>query len=664
MTFTPARRKAPIALLLALGVQCPIAIADDASVAEPGLEKLARSTLEELMQVEVTTVIGSPHARLASPAAVYVISGEDLRRSGHRSIPEALRMVPGMYVARVNSSSWLVGSRGLTGSSLTATRYLVLVDGRQVYDPLTSTTFWDTVDLLLEDVDRIEVIRGPGATLWGANAMNGVINIVTRSSEETLGEYAHVGGGSLDRAELGVRHGAALGDDAWYRVWAKYASHDDFELANGTSVQDQWSDSRAGFRYDRQVDPATMLTVEGEAYTHPVASESVLMPVPGADRQFERLTVNADVSGAHLLLRINRGFGEASGWRVRAYADQTRREGSRFAATRQTADLDLRSWSHWGGRHDLMWGAEFLWTRDEVVGSPAIQFNPSSRSWYQLNAFLQNTTELVEGKLYAMVGSKFTEHEFVGFQVQPNARIWWTPSPTQTLWAAVSRPIRTPSRFEEDGTLVLSYADIGALTGGAPNGVIIPLSVTGNDALRAEQLVAWELGHRWQPSPRWLLETSVFYNDYRRLIEPAPTVLGAFTDAGSGRTAGVELNGSAQLTDRWRMEASYAWLEVAIDGPVYQFEENSSPRHLAQLRSYLDIGERMELNGAVYYVDSVAQANVDAYTRVDLGLAWRLGASARFELWGQNLLDEAHAEATGALVPRSVQARVTVSLGP
>jgi iron complex outermembrane receptor protein len=664
MTFRPARRLSPLAFFLALGLQSGIAVADETDGAEPGLEKLARSTLEELMQVKVTTVVGSPQSRLASPAAVYVISGDDLRRSGHRSVPEALRMVPGMYVARINSSSWLVGSRGLTGSSLTATRYLVLVDGRQVYDPLTSTTFWDTVDLLLEDVDRIEVIRGPGATLWGANAMNGVIHHVTRSCEETVGDDGFVGGGSLDRAEVGLRHGAALGDDAWYRVWAKYASHDDFETANGESIQDQWSDTRAGFRYDRQVDPATTLTVMGEAYTHPVASESVLMPVPGVDRQFQRLTVNADVSGASLLLRFNRGFGEASGWRLRAYADQTRREGSRFAVTRETADIDLRSWTHWGGRHDFMWGAEFLWTGDDVVGSPAIRFDPASRSWYQLNAFVQNTTELVPGKLYAMIGSKFTDHEFVGFQVQPNARIWWTPSPAQTLWASVSRPIRTPSRFEEDGTLVLSYADLGALTGGAPNGVIIPLAVTGDDSLRAEQLMAWELGHRWQPSPRFLVETALFYNDYRRLIEPAATILGAFTDAGSGRTVGVEINGSAQLTDHWRMEASYSWLEVAINGPVYPFEENSSPRHLAQLRSYLDIGDRMEVNGAVYLVASVAQANVDAYTRVDLGLSWRLGTSTRFELWGQNLLDDTHAEATGALVPRSLQARVTVSLGP
>ncbi|OGT57169.1 MAG: hypothetical protein A3E01_13990 [Gammaproteobacteria bacterium RIFCSPHIGHO2_12_FULL_63_22] len=631
---------------------------------DPELERLAKSSLEELMQVKVTTVVGSPQTRIGTPAAVYVISAEDIRRSGHTSIAEALRMVPGMYVGRINSSSWLIGSRGLTGSALTATRYLVLVDGRLVYDPLISSTYWETVDMVLEDIDRIEVIRGPGATLWGTNAMNGVINIVTRTSEDTQGELVQVGVDDSGHSGVNLRHGAALGNHSWYRVWGKFANHRDFELASGASVRDEWSSVRAGFRYDRQTDPATLVSLMGDAYTHPVASESVLLPVPGRDRQFERREVNANISGANLLLRINRGFGEASGWRLRLYADHTRRETSRFEVTRQTADIDLRSWTRWGGRHDLMWGAEVLWTRDDVIGGPSIQFDPASRAWHQVNAFIQNTTELVDGTLYAMLGSKFTEHEFVGFNVQPNARIWWTPTPTQTLWASVSRPVRTPSRFEENGTLVLSYADLGALAGGSPNGVIIPLSVSGSDGLRPEKLVAWELGYRVQPASRWMFEASLFNNDYQRLIEPAATILGSFTDAGTGRTYGAELNASGQLTERWRVEGSYSWLKVRIDGPVYQFEEDSSPRHLAQLRSYLDFGEHAELNAALYYVDRIPQLNIDAYTRLDLGLAWRTGSNLRFELWGQNLLEAKHAQASGALVPRSIQARMTYSLGP
>lgn len=659
------------AKLLVLGVaamlgQAPEGRADEFRAphrSSPELERLARSSLEELMQVQVTTVVGSPQSRMETPAAVYVISAEDIRRSGHTSVAEALRMVPGMHVGRINSSSWLIGSRGLTGSALTATRYLVLVDGRLVYDPLISSTYWQTVDMVLEDIDRIEVIRGPGATLWGTNAMNGVINIVTRTSQDTQGELVQVSVDDSGHSEVNLRHGAAAGDNAWYRVWGKFASHGDSELASGASVRDEWSSVRVGFRYDRQTDPATMVSLMGDAYTHPVASEWVLLPVPGQDRQFERREVNADISGAHLMLQINRGFGEGSGWRLRIYADHTHRQTSRFEVTRQTGNFDFRTWTRWGARHDLMWGAELLWTQDQVVNGPSVQFNPDSRAWHQVNAFVQNTTELVEGKLYAMLGSKFTEHQFAGFNVQPNARIWWTPSAKQTLWASVSRPVRTPSRFERNGTLVLSYADLGALLDGRPSGVIIPMSVSGSEGLRSEKLVAWELGYRVQPASHWMFELSVFNNDYQRLIEPAPAILGPFTDAGSGRTFGVELNASGQLTDRWRLEGSYSWLKVQIDGPVYQFEETSSPRHLAQLRSYLDIGNNTEFNAAVYHVDRIPQLNIDAYTRVDLGLAWRVGSNLRLELWGQNLLEASHAEASGALVPRGVQARMSYSLG-
>lgn len=651
---------ARIALAAAWALAC--AGAGAAGLPDQDLEKLAQSSLEDLMQIKVSTVTGAPQSRISSPAAVYVISNEDIRRSGHRTLAEALRLVPGMYVAQINSSSWLTGSRGLTGSSLTSTRYLVLVDGRLVYDPLTSTTFWDGVDSLLEDIDRIEVIRGPGATLWGANAMNGVINIITKASKDTLGTLVQVGAGTRDPFELALRHGAGSGDASW-RIWAKYAGHDDFDGPAGATLHDEWSNLVGGFRYDRQLDPRTTLTLSSEGYSHPHAMESVRIPVPGRDRQFEQVTDDASVSGANLLLRINRGFGQDKGWRLRAYYDQTSRENARFGVDRQTADLDLRVWNKWSARNDLMWGAETLWTRDDTGAGPVLFFDPAKRSWFQVNAFVQNTTELVEGKLFAMLGSKFTYHGFAGFQAQPSARLWWTPNERQTLWAAVSRPVRMPSRFEENGTLVLSYFDLGAVLGGAPNGVIIPVTVSGDPGLRPERLLAYELGHRISLDDRWIIETSVFFNDYRRLIEPGAAVFVPFTDAGSGSTSGAEINASGHVTDRWRVEASYSWLDVKIDGPVYQFEENSSPRHMGQLRSYLDISDRLEFNAALYHVDRIGQSNVNAYNRVDLGLSWRPAEGFRIDLWGQNLLDHGHAEGSGAMVPRSLQALASFDLG-
>ena len=383
MTDSLRRLLPPAALAAAVLASAPVAAFDDGKQAT--LEKLARSTLEELMQVRVMSVAGTPQSRLATPAAVYVITGEDLRRSGHRNIAEALRMIPGMNVARINSGSWLVGARGLSGSALTATRYLVLMDGRMVYDPLLSATQWDTVDTSLEDVDRIEVIRGPGATLWGANAMNGVINIITRPAEESQGTLVQASLGSQD-SDATVRHGAALDDRSWYRVFAKFGWHGDSELlGTGASVVDAWSSARLGLRYDLQSDAHTLVSVFADAYDHPRANESVLLPVAGGNNEFERLTVDGEVNGASLMLRVNHGYGEPAGWRLRAYLDQSHRDGTRFAVARHTADLDLRGWRK-AGRHDWVWGAEALWTRDRTEGSSAVSFDPASRSWGQANA--------------------------------------------------------------------------------------------------------------------------------------------------------------------------------------------------------------------------------------------------------------------------------------
>ena len=627
------------------------------------LQQLAQSSIEDLMRVRVTSVAGTPQVREATPAALYVISAEDIRRSGHRTIAEALRLVPGMYVGRINASSWLVGSRGLTGSSLTATRYLVLIDGRLVYDPLISTTFWDTTDLVLADVERIEVIRGPGATLWGVNAMNGVINIVTKSARDTQGMLAQLGAGTQGQSEVDWRHGMTLDPDSWLRLWGKYTANGDFKNAQGDSLHDEWSNVRGGFRYDKAVDAHTSLSVEGDAYRHPHAMERVQVPVAGADRQFQQVSMDDDISGANVMMALRSGEGQPAGWSVRAYYDRTERDTARFGVRRNTADVDFRSWSTWGDsvRNDLIWGSEYLWTQDDVQNGPVLLFTPDSRSWYRANAFVQNTTHLADDKLFVMVGNKFTYHSFVGYYSQPNARVWWTPTDDQTLWASVSRPVRIPSRFEENGLLILGYADLGALATGKPSGTIIPLTVSGSEALRPEELLAYEIGHRMQLGSRWAFESSLYFNDYHRLIEPAATIFGPFTDVGSGRTYGIELSSTAQINPRWRLEGSYSLQRVRIDGPVYRFEEKSTPRNLAQLRSMVDIGEALEFNSAVYYVDRIPQLNVDAYTRLDVGFTWRVNPRVRVEVWGQNLLEANHQEASGAQVPRGVFA--SLSLG-
>jgi iron complex outermembrane receptor protein len=271
------------------------------------LAKLASMSLEDLMKAEVVSVAGRPGTLMASPAALTVISAEDVQRSGASSIAEALRLVPGMYVGRINSSSWVIGARGLTGSSLTATRYLVLIDGRLVYDPLISSTFWDTVDVPLRDLDRIEVVRGPGATLWGVNAMNGVINIITRKAVDTQGALVEAGAGSDGEAGLYMRYGGATDDGAYWRAWAKYERHGEFALEDGTPLHDGWSNVHGGFRLDGKLAPEVTYTFQGDAYTHPGAMASVRVPVPGEHQQFEQVTGEVTITGGNLLFRAFSG---------------------------------------------------------------------------------------------------------------------------------------------------------------------------------------------------------------------------------------------------------------------------------------------------------------------------------------------------------------------
>lgn len=656
------RRPARPCLALALALAAAPCLAGGKPV-DQELARLANMSLEELMRTEVTTVAGTPRPRIATPAALTVITAEDIRRSGHRNIVEALRLVPGMYVGRINSSSWVAGARGLTGSSLTSSRYLVLVDGRLVYDPLLSITFWDTVDVPLPDVDRIEVIRGSGATLWGVNAMNGVVNIVTRRAADTQGTLLQAGVGDHDESSLLLRHGATTGTGTAWRAWAKYEHHGNFEDADGDPLFDQWSTLRGGFRVDGRLTPEVRYTLQGDAYTHPRAMESVLLPVPGSHQQSVRVTRDDPIDGANLLFRAISGFEGERGWMLRAYADHTRRDSSRFAVRRDTVDVEYRRWLAWSPANSLIWGVQYDHTRDEVRDGPVLQFDPDSRGWSTLNAFVQNTTELAEDRLFLMLGSKFTHHSFVGFQLQPSARLWWTPGRMQTLWMAVSRPVRVPSRFEEQGNLVFGYFDLGVLAGGQPNGVIVPLSLSGNDALRAEKLVAWELGHRAQLGDRWALDTTLYYNDYRRLIGVPQTVFGQFTDAGSGATWGGSLAVTAQLSDRWRMEGSVSLLRTRIDGPIFPFEESGTPETMAQLHSYLDLGRNVELNAALYHVGEVPFTGIPAYNRADIGVAWWPREGLELSLWGQNLQDAGHREASGALVPRSIFARVTLDLG-
>lgn len=631
-----------------------------AAMTDSDARRLAELSLEDLMQVEVTTVAGTAQSKISAPAAVTVITAEDIRRAGHRTLAEALRMVPGMYVGRLNSSSWIVGSRGMAASAITANRYLVVIDGRIAHDPLLSTTFWDTLDRVVEDIDRIEVIRGPGATLWGQNAMNGVISVITRDARETTGGVARVGVGDNQRGTAAFRYGAPVEGGAW-RAWAKYTQRGDFENAQGVSIEDQWSALQGGFRMDRDL-RGVEFTAIAEGYKLPTAHYAVQVPIATAHLQTERVEGHSDIDGGHVLLRGGQTGADGDGWSLQAYHDRSSRQDVRLGQERRSNNLDFRRWQRWGDRNEWIYGLQYDRTEDDVQSSTVLQFDPGQRSVDSFNAFVQNTTELIDERVWLMAGSKFTKHDFVDFHVQPSLRLWWTPEADQTLWFAVSRPLRVPSRFEENGRLIFSYVDLGLIQGRPASGVIIPLSLDGDDSLPVEKLMAWELGHRIQFGPRLSFDTALFYNEYERLVSVPPGIFGRLNSNGTGTVYGAEIAASFQATTDWRLEGSASFIETDIRGPVLQFDETGSPQHLAQLRSHWSFAQDWELHSGIYHVGEIPRLAIGSYERVDLGVTWHQGENLDWTLWGQNLTDPAHPEASGAEVPRSVYAQLTVRL--
>ncbi|MGH7338647.1 MAG: TonB-dependent receptor plug domain-containing protein, partial [Myxococcota bacterium] len=332
---------------------------------------------------------------------------------------------------------------------------------------------------------------------------------------------------------------------------------------------------------------------------------------------------NGEISGANLLFRVRHEESAEAGWRVRAYFDRTDRQTSQLGVKRDSANLAYRGWAPWGARHDLLWGFEYDWTSDRVRDSPILLFAPGERSWSIVNGYLQNTSELVAGQLFSMVGTKLTYHDFVGPELQPSARLWWTPDERQTVWAAISRPVRVPSRLERDGAIVFSYADTGLLAGAPASGVIVPLALGGERELDVERLLAYEAGYRRLFGERVALDASLFFNDYSDLVSVPTAIFGSWIQAGSAETYGVELSGSWRVADWCQLEGAYSWLQVDVHGPVFQFEEDSAPEHMAQLRSRVSLRQGLELNGAAYYVDRVRTGDFDAYVRLDVGLSWR-----------------------------------------
>jgi iron complex outermembrane receptor protein len=618
------------------------------------IAQLKRMSVDELLNVEVTSVSRRAEGLRDAAAAVAVISSEDIRRSGATHIGEVLRLAPGLHVARQNSNVWGVSSRGF--SSVNSEKLLVLSDTRSIYTPLFSGVQWSVQDYLLEDVERVEVIRGPGAAMWGSNAVNGVINITTRNARDTHGQYLEAGLGGFEGRWLGARHGGETAGGRHFRVFGRFADHE-ASATEVTGTEDDWRIGHLGFRADWDGDDAATWNVQGDVYAGELGQLEPAVVVIG--RPGPAPPLRADVSGGNVLARWQRPGAGDSELQVRGYYDVTHREDPSFNDTLHTFDLDLQQrltpWSN----HELIWGAGFRFMSNRNYGGEIFVLDPERSNDALWSGFVQDRIRLTDS-VELTLGTKLEHNDFSGFEVQPSVRFAWTISPRQTSWAAVSRAVRVPTRLERDVAI--------DVTDPAVNPVF---RLQGSDGFDSERLVAYEVGHRWQPLDNLAFDLALYYNDYGRIasleldepfLDPQTgvTVVPILNrNLTSGHSRGGELLAEWQPTADWRLVASYSAVDLALRSTGLDLNrgtwlEGSTPRGQFTLRSLLSITERLELDAQYRRHTRIRRIPVDptgagvgAYSSLDLRLGWSVTPEWRISLVGQNLLDGEHVEFGG-----------------
>jgi iron complex outermembrane recepter protein len=647
---------------------------------QPGGQRdLSQVPIEDLMNIEVTSVSKKEQKMSQAAAAIFVITQEDIQRSSATNIPDLLRMVPGMDVSQINANTWAVSARGFNDQF--SDKLLVLIDGRAVYTPLLGGVNWDTQDVPLEDIDRIEVIRGPGATLWGANAVNGVINVVTKRAADTQGALVTAGGGTEGQAQSTVEYGGAIKEKTNYRVFAHYLNYGSLAAVGGGSGEDNWNLLHGGFRADNKISSSDSLTVQGDLYTGQEGATivhlfSVVPPVIG------NLNVDNQLSGGNILGRWNHTFSSRSDTTFQFYFDNYRRTGPASRETRNTIDFDFSHHWAWGSRQDVVWGGGFRQTWDQDVGTVDEAFNPPDASLHLFTIFAQDAIALLPDRLFLTVGTKVENSYFTGFDVEPSVRLAWTPSNWMTLWSAVSRAERSPT--QRDTGL---NAAIALFPDPAGSSTPVEVIIFGNPKFISEHVLAYEAGFRAQPSARISLDVSTFFNRYDHLQsqEPGPEVFEPtpaparfvipmrFGNLMHGATEGAELSVNLKLTDRWTLSPGYAFLEMhlhtapsSLDTTSVAEDQGASPQHQAQLRSHMELSHGLSWDASAYFVSELPVQGVAAYTRIDTQLKWKFAERAEFSLVGQDLLHNDHLESmdeftivNSSLIKRRGYAKVT-----
>jgi iron complex outermembrane receptor protein len=619
-------------------LSCTGALAWAAAARADAAGDLGQLSIEELGNIQVTSVSKRAEAVGQAPSSIYVITSEAIAASGALTLPEILRLAPNLQVAQTSSSRYVITARGFNGAPAAqsfSNKLLILIDGRSVYTPLFSGVYWDMQDVLPQDIERIEVISGPGATLWGANAVNGVVNIITRNAGETKGGLVSLAGGEWE-GSASLRYGGDLSPTISYRAYVRSYWARDTDTAGGASANDHWSRPRAGFRLDWAASPHDGVSLTANAYDGDEAQAGA--PAEG-------------IRGRNIVGRWTRTLSADSTLQVQAYYDLAQRsqevDGSGFRV--ETYDFDLVHSFMTGPRNEVVWGGGFRQFDYRIHSSGGLQWEPTARNLSLYNLFVQDTVALGP-RASLIAGVKVEDDPYVHAEVLPNLRLSLKPNPKLSLWASASRAIRSPTPFDRDVVEVLG--GVRFLVGGR-NFV-------------SEKLTAYEVGAKAQPSPNSSISISGYYNDYDKLRSIEPDPVSGFIplywgNMIEGHTYGVEAWGEYQAAAWWRLSGGASYLQEK-----FGFRPGASrllgvsqvandPTWQGQVRSSMSLPHRVELDATLRYVGEMPNPRVAAYTELNARLAWALTDKAQIALVGRNLLHEDHIEYTqGSAIPRSV----------
>ena len=614
-------------------------------VDEPG--DFFEMSIEELMNLEITTVSKKREKLFETPAAAYVITSEDIRRSGATSVPDALRMVPGLQVARINANKWAISSRGFNNEF--ADKMLVMIDGRSIYTHHFGGVRWDSHDVMLEDIERIEVIRGPGGTLWGANAVNGIINIITKNAKDTQGGLLTGGGGTEEQGFGAARYGDKIGENTYFRVYSKYFNRGDATQPAGGSGKDGWDIFRGGFRIDSHPTQRDHWTLLGDIYAGDIGQTgtrySLTAPIAQPYTHENRL------SGGDVLARWKRTYSEDSDMMLQVYYDRSRRLEELFSETLNTYDIDFQHRFPFNDNHEITWGLGYRLDRHTLDGT----FNYSLDSRHEdedlYSGFVQDRIPLVADKLELTVGSKFLYHHGSNLEFQPSGSLLWTPDNRNTVWGSVTRAIKTPARYDRGSTVSWGVFQAGPFT--------ISQEAYGDHDVESEEAMAYELGYRTQAADKLVLDITGFVNDYEEILatertaniaKPGYTIWPNLVGNNlHGETYGTEVSATYQASESWKLNAGYTFLQMQLHPDNSNItrdaaDEGQSPHNQFHLRSYCNLSDDLELDFSLNYVDNLPEGNIAHYLRFDARLGWHIAKNTELSLVGQNLFDRRHPE--------------------